>query len=383
MAVLLKNGPFDQRLRVFGQTRHNLRHKHQPAQQLSKLDVLYFNARSLNNKIAELHALLSLHEHDVILITETWLKSYHKDAFLCSNSKYFIIRSDRHDQERGGGVCAFIKTELSKQVNIITTISEEKEFDIAVFDLHLQRDKTLRFVCAYLPPDSSKDKEIVAKMVNILNKIFVYNATYIFGDFNFSKVVWKNGKALCSPSKEFDRFHNLLLSKNLIQLINGSTHSSGNTLDLLVAPQVNNVTVIDVQEPFNINCDHNMIQVLLTVQKQQVSSQLEKKNFYKGDYCAINNFLRTVDWTRLLTEDDVESNYQNFINVLHDCIDCFVPSSSTRKKAFVPKHLKALRIQKRQLYRLSKTNSDAKEEYRKVEKIYKKQAHQYYASLEE
>ena len=155
---------------------------------------MYFNAGSLNTKTVELQALLISHEYDVILITETWLKSYHKDSELCSKSKYSIIRSDRHDNQSGGGVCAFIKFDLSKKVNIITKVSEEKQFDIIIFDLYIQSNTVLRFVCIYLPPDSAKNYDVVIKIVDILNNNFVNNCTYIYGDFNFSKVLWKMAK---------------------------------------------------------------------------------------------------------------------------------------------------------------------------------------------
>ena len=60
-----------------------------------------------------------------------------------------------------------------------------------------------------------------------------------------------------------------------------------------------------------------------------------------------------------------------------------MPYSRTSKKSFVPKHLKSLRTQKKKLYKLSKTNQNAKMEYKRVEKLYKKEAYLYFASLEE
>ena len=235
-------------------------------------------------------------EYDVLLITETWLKSYHKSSELCANSMYSMIRSDRHDKHHGGGVGAFVKQDLCKQVNIIATTSEAKEFDIIAFDLHLKRNNIIRLVCVYLPPDSSRNNDIVIKLVNILNQNFVPNYTYIFGDFNFSKAVWKNGNTIYSPHNNmFDYFYNFLLTKNLVQLIDESTHKSGNTLDLVMAPRVNEITKISLYEPFCSTCDHNTIHVLFTKHWKQTSFNNQRKNFYKGDYCAINSFLRGID----------------------------------------------------------------------------------------
>ena len=171
--------------------------------------------------------MLGQNEYDIILVTETWLKSYHTDSYLCSTAPYFVIRSDRHDDERGGGVCAFVKLEFSTYLNVIKSISQDKEFDIIVFDLHLEQQNSLRFVCVYLPPDSTKDIDIVKNFINILSQIVILNITYLFGDFNFSKVCWKNNRIISSSSSnEFNHFLNFLSKYDLVQLINQSTHNS-------------------------------------------------------------------------------------------------------------------------------------------------------------
>ena len=56
---------------------------------------------------------------------------------------------------------------------------------------------------------------------------------------------------------------------------------------------------------------------------------------------------------------------------------------SGKRKRHVPKHLRSLRVRKRRLYKLSKTNPDAKIEYLKLEKLYKKSSREYFSSLEE
>ena len=351
---------------------------------VSKLNIIYFNARSINNKVVELQALLADNEYDIVFVTETWLKSYHKDSYLCSNFDYFVVRSDRHNGERGGAVCAFVKFEFSKQVNVINAISEGKEFDIIALDLHLERNKILRFVCAYLPPDSTRKIDIVSKFLATLNHIVVFNYTYIFGDFNFSKIVWnRDGNSYPSQSNESNCFLNFLSKHSFVQLVNEPTHSSGNILDLIIAPKDNEITLVSILEPFTLSCDHNMINVVFTIPKWQKTSFFAKKNFYKANYCAINDFLRTVNWEEVLNEDSIESNYSVFIDILQQTIQCYTPDTAVRKKSFVPKHLKALRIQKKKLYRLSKTNRDAKDEYRRIEKLYKKSARKYFNSLEE
>jgi len=67
-----------------------------------------FNARSLTNKLLDLHCVLySETEFDGLLITESWLTDEITDGMLDPESKYHILRCDRK-VGRGGGVCAFI-----------------------------------------------------------------------------------------------------------------------------------------------------------------------------------------------------------------------------------------------------------------------------------
>ena len=59
----------------------------------------------------ELHNLLYLHCHDIILITETWLDCNFTDGLIDPESKYYVVRRDRN--RSGGGVCALINRQLT------------------------------------------------------------------------------------------------------------------------------------------------------------------------------------------------------------------------------------------------------------------------------
>ena len=349
----------------------------------SHLNVLYFNARSINNKVIELQTLLSLNKYDVIMITESWLKTWHKDSFFCNGLDYFVLRSDRRDDERGGGVCVFIKLDLSSRINLISTISEGKEFDLISFDLHFTRENRIRFICAYLPPDSSKDDTVVNNITRHLNSLMINSSTYIVGDFNFDKITWVKGRSLHSNSKVFSCFHDFLLTNSLVQLVTDATQVSGNTLDLFIAPINNIITKISVEEPFTDTCDHYMINACLTLQMFTTSDKRPKKNFYAADYCKINDFLRNIEWPSILDDIDIEQNYQKFIGILQESIDLYVPFTLNKVKPRVPKHLKTLLVQKKKLYKVSKVISTAKEEYKRVEKLYKRLSKEHYRSVEQ
>ena len=62
-------------------------------------------------KVDDLQTVVQQNNVDVIAITEIWLNSKMNDD-LVSLSGYSIVRSDRVDGRRGGGVCAFIKSSV-------------------------------------------------------------------------------------------------------------------------------------------------------------------------------------------------------------------------------------------------------------------------------
>ena len=68
---------------------------------------MLLNARSVKNKLAELHHLIYSSPLDCIIITETWLHSDYPNGMLDPENQFHIVRADRKLQE-GGGVCALI-----------------------------------------------------------------------------------------------------------------------------------------------------------------------------------------------------------------------------------------------------------------------------------
>ena len=69
---------------------------------------LLCNARSLKNKLTDLHNLLYSTNYGCIFITESWLNSTISDGLLDPQNRYNIFRRDRKDGN-GGGLCVFIK----------------------------------------------------------------------------------------------------------------------------------------------------------------------------------------------------------------------------------------------------------------------------------
>ena len=73
--------------------------------------IFNVNARSLNNeKLDELHVLVSDFNVSVVCVTETWFKEYMDDSNVAING-FYCERKDGLDK-RAGGVACYLKHNL-------------------------------------------------------------------------------------------------------------------------------------------------------------------------------------------------------------------------------------------------------------------------------
>ena len=73
---------------------------------------LLSNVRSMVNKIDEIQGVLSTNECDIFVLTESWLTSKVSDN-LITIPDYKHIRKDRLNDQRGGGICTYLKRSIS------------------------------------------------------------------------------------------------------------------------------------------------------------------------------------------------------------------------------------------------------------------------------
>ena len=69
---------------------------------------LLSNVRSMVNKIDEIQGVLSTNKCDILKLTESWLTSKVSDA-LITIPDYKHICKDRPNDQRGGGICTYLK----------------------------------------------------------------------------------------------------------------------------------------------------------------------------------------------------------------------------------------------------------------------------------
>ena len=152
-----------------------------------------FNARSLSNKLNELHQLLYCKKYDVTCVTETWLHDGITNGLLDPNSTYSILRKDRVTCH-GGGVAVFV----ARHLHFVEVIVDQPFMDLELlcFDLLISTCK-LRFFVIYRPPyhDLAATKYVDLLITCLEQHCSSNYVNIVVGDFNCPNITWADHSA--------------------------------------------------------------------------------------------------------------------------------------------------------------------------------------------
>ena len=213
------------------------------------------NARSIRNKIPDLHHLINTQHLDLLFISETWLNNDVTDAMLDPQSRYRIFRTNRKLRP-GGGTMAMVTAELKSWEHILSDdeqkLSDECGCEVICINVVFHQSK-YRIVTVYRPPSSCfKNKhELLLKthmLTQLIKNLTHPNHTTIFlGDFNLPRIDWTT---LNMPQDGVhDVIYECFSQLGFLQIVNDSTRISytgnSNTLDLIFT---NNPLCINIEE---------------------------------------------------------------------------------------------------------------------------------------
>ena len=184
------------------------------------MELGYWNARSVVNKVSSLFFILNSFEFDIFLVFETWLTDDILDCEI-SPPNYDVFRRDR--PTRGGGVAIFVKSSLCGRVLPLLDGFE-------CISVQLSTVK-LVFSCNYIPPSPSL--ETLRSFFSYIDHLPSSYSHFICGDFNMPDINW-DSLTSASNSLEHDSFCEVIFNNHLHQLIKEPTHIKGNILDLVL-----------------------------------------------------------------------------------------------------------------------------------------------------
>jgi len=337
------------------------------ASDLSKLlHVTSFNARSICNKLPELHTLLYNGNQHVIAITETWLCNNVPDGLLDPECKYHIFRCDR-DARRGGGVCVLVSRELSAvEVNFCDDYSDLELLCIDV--IHCKAK--LRLITVYRSTDPTGQSVAHTKrLIGCIERLSCVRwPCYITGDFNAPSIDWPHLVTLHSCADEC--LMNFAIDNGFTQMVNVPTRNS-NILDLVLTNEPNTLFDIKVDAPIG-RSDHCCVNfsvmlelgVLHVPSNTELSADCQPAKRYRwndGDYDGIASYLSTYDWSHLFSVNlTVDSMWSALRDVINQAVDIFVPTCKTpsKVKKKYPKTARKALARKRCLWRKLRAEPD-------------------------
>ena len=113
------------------------------------VNVYFFNARSLVNKLLEFAHFIDICKPALVLVCETSFSRALPDSLVCPVG-YSVMRKDRIHSV-GGGVAIFTRDGLKlNPVSVVCDISSSIDLEIVCVDVTFH--SRIRFICCYRPP---------------------------------------------------------------------------------------------------------------------------------------------------------------------------------------------------------------------------------------
>jgi hypothetical protein len=295
-----------------------------------------FNARSIKNKLHDLHCLLSVTKSDVICITETWLNSTLPDYLIINNNSYCVFRKDRIASKVGGGVCILTRNGIVNAV-LVSLPAKYANLEMCVIDIFTE-SCTIRLFNCYRAPSTNRFTEsinYIKDMCTCITELTPHNhSVLIVGDFNFPSLDWTADNCLkCSDVSCTGLFLNMYYSLGLSQFVTESTH--GNTiLDLVFSNDNNCIGDVQVCNPFSTS-DHNTIKFDVLTSSLPANDTNVRPTYYDfnhADWDSITAFLDNIDFDSLFSSNQsAEYIFEKFYSILYECINRYVPLRVLRK----------------------------------------------------
>lgn len=219
---------------------------------------------------------LAEHDLDLLCITETWLMP--SDVAVMSAAlppSYDFHHLSRSTNARGGGV-GLICSKTLTNVKVVPNHTDISSFELLEITFKLNVHN-VRMAIIYRPGHPGTDRDFMDEFGQFLESMAVCREILVIcGDFNY----WLDSPHLKPYS---DSFLRLLDTNNMANHVLSPTHSSGHTLDLIIAPVevdfVHHVEVFPIDHKIS---DHALITFEVKVIRPSTYSKKITFRSYRG-----------------------------------------------------------------------------------------------------
>ena len=129
--------------------------------------------------------------HDILAVTETWLKPENLDSEILPGNDFIIHRQDRINRIGGGVLLAVCQNILSLRHKDL-----ESNAEMLVCEVPPKSRKKLAVIVFYRPPDSDlKYIKEFKKSRQLIERCSKFYQVIVCGDFNLPSIDWTTGIA--------------------------------------------------------------------------------------------------------------------------------------------------------------------------------------------
>ena len=311
---------------------------------VNMLSCISFNARSLKNKLPDLHHILYVYSFDLLCICETWLSNSVSDAMLDPLHAYKIFRLDRPGSKTGGGVILFIKKRIpAVKINLG---SEFASLECVCVDILNKSGSTIRVFTVYRKGGGSAyDKFYMNNLLTCFNSFCTTDVTcLIVGDINCPSIDWIEATVFNDLLQK--AFFDVMCNLGFTQYVTEATRES-NILDVILCNDPFLIASVYVKSPFSTS-DHNSVEFVLnrvtnnslggdvTLNESCLATYADNSSeclFETGfilwkdaDWQGLERFLRVVEWDPIFANcANSDGCWSNFCEVISYAIKLYVP----------------------------------------------------------
>uniref|UniRef100_A0A8D8QFL3 Endonuclease/exonuclease/phosphatase domain-containing protein n=1 Tax=Cacopsylla melanoneura TaxID=428564 RepID=A0A8D8QFL3_9HEMI len=360
------------------------------------IDIFYQNTNSLKRKTMNFYLNVLSEDHDVIVITESWL-SYDITNNEVFDARYDVYRQDRvlinekGNEKRGGGILFAIKKTIQSNpiphMNIHTPNLETLWVKCKIFNQEIYF-----CVCYFPPPVKTNTLKTFIEQTCSQNNLINANLMFI-GDFNLKEY----GHPDQDNSTRITELNKLTNFFNL-ESYNQIKNKNSRTLDLCLTNlsqnklSKNKITNIQIEKGQGLVppvSDHPPLSITISLKSTPTPNTNKEPNktnlnYNRAEFFKIKEEIKQINWYNLLEceEKSTDEKLELFYNKINEITNKYVPKSKNKKIKFPiwwTFNTQKLFKQKERLRKIKNKSNKQKDKYQKLRKDCKKKIREDYS----
>ena len=285
------------------------------------LKVIFWNIRSLYNKIDAIRLEIDKINPDILNVCETWLHDDIENDFV-SIKDYTLIRSDRTTYEngyrkRGGGLCTYVRKSFTCEELIDLSLSNNN-IELHVMKYKLPYTRPIYIFNVYRPPAGDVDDFIMA----LNNSIGTYRNKkcdiFVGGDLNIDM----HRKNSIDTKKLIKFFKQIQLKQEICTITRPDSNA---ILDLIAS----NCDIIKETGTLDINISDHLPIFLIRkkIKDHKIKVEFKGRSYKNLTKDKVKEILDTVDWANF-AQNNVDTCWNFLYNSMKHILDILCPEKS-------------------------------------------------------